>query len=318
MKFQQICLALVSFQLAIGRNFYDQNADIIELTPKTFDKVVHRTNYTTLVEFYAPWCGYCQQLTGIMKKAAKNLDGIVQVASVNCDEAKNKQLCAQHRVEGFPTLMVFRPPKFDLNKDAADRPLLGNHASEVYKGERKLKPLVDFCVSRVKNYVTRIQRVEKLVDLLSKNENSRLKAILFSKKDKISPLYKSLALDWLGIIDYHIFLNSKLHASEDQLSGLSGEFREFLLELQKTQADSETSKLVLFDTATKDYHLYDGTSFDKRNIGGFLSLWAQPREGPFTKRQEYLDALKTNTKSTNKKNNKKKGTQDRKLARDEL
>ncbi|CEP61794.1 protein disulfide isomerase MPD1 LALA0_S04e00870g [Lachancea lanzarotensis] len=318
MRLQKICLALVGFQLAICRNFYDQNGDITELSPKTFDKVVHRTNYTTLVEFYAPWCGYCQQLTGIMKKAAKNLDGIVQVASVNCDEAKNKRLCAQHRVEGFPTLMVFRPPKFDLNKGPEERLLLGNHASEVYKGERKLKPLVDFCVSRVKNYVTRLQKIEKLVQLLSQSNNSRLKAVLFSRKDKISPLYKSLALDWLGVIDFHVLLNSKLQASEDQLSGLSEETRDFLLDFQKTQAASETSKLVVFDTASNKHLVYDGTSFDKQSIWSFLSQWVEPREGISTKRQEYLDSLKTRSKSRNKKINKKKMTQEEKFAHDEL
>ena len=125
-------IILLGLCAVLAQNFYDASPHIIELTPKSFDKVVHRTNYTTVVEFYAPWCGYCKLLKNIMKKAAKNLDGIVQVASVNCDLAKNKQLCAQYRVEGFPTLMVFRPPKVDLNKQSDNRVKLGNHASEVY------------------------------------------------------------------------------------------------------------------------------------------------------------------------------------------
>ncbi|SCV02777.1 LAME_0H05138g1_1 [Lachancea meyersii CBS 8951] len=310
MKFLQLCLALVGLQYVTAQNFYDKNADIAELTPKTFDKVVHRTNYTTLVEFYAPWCGYCQQLKGIMKKAAKNLDGIVQVASVNCDEAKNKQLCAQYRVEGFPTLMVFRPPKFDLNKSPEDRIRLGNHASEVYKGERKLRPLVDFCVSRVKNYVNRIQRLEKLVDTLSAKPNSRLKAVLFSQKEKISPMYKSLALDWLGAIDFHVFLNSKLRDSADHLKKLPNDTKDLFLTLQETQVESELSKLVIFDTETQKHYVYDGSSFDKASLWRFLSQWAQSREGPFTKRQAYLDGVKSNSKKVRNKNKKNKAAEE--------
>ncbi|SCU82428.1 LADA_0C05204g1_1 [Lachancea dasiensis] len=302
-------VVFVLFCLASAQNFYDKNAHIMELTPKSFDKVVHRTNYTTMVEFYAPWCGYCQQLKGIMQKAAKSLDGIVQIASVNCDLAKNKRLCAQYRVEGFPTLMVFRPPKVDLKKSADSRIALGNHASEIYKGERKLRPIVDFCTSRVKNYVNRIPRIEKMLEILKNSSQSRMQVILFSKRDKISPLYKSLALDWLGVMDFHVFPNSKLQGLSNALEPLGGKFKELLLGLQQDQAFSDSSLLVAFNAETQDYHIYEDQSFDKKDVWKFLSLLAEPREGPYTKRQEYLDAVRKGLQISREEKGQKKTDQ---------
>lgn len=47
------------------------------------------------VEFYAPWCGHCQQLAPKWKKVASSLKGVVKVAAVNCED--HKQIC-QERV----------------------------------------------------------------------------------------------------------------------------------------------------------------------------------------------------------------------------
>lgn len=45
------------------------------------------------VEFYAPWCGHCQQLAPKWKKVAASLKGVVKVAAVNCDQ--HKGVCSQ-------------------------------------------------------------------------------------------------------------------------------------------------------------------------------------------------------------------------------
>lgn len=46
---------------------------------------VVNSNDIVLVEFFAPWCGHCQQLTPTWEKAASVLKGVVTVAALDAD-----------------------------------------------------------------------------------------------------------------------------------------------------------------------------------------------------------------------------------------
>lgn len=275
----------------------------MELTPKSFDRVVHDTNYTTILEFYAPWCGYCQQLKGIMKKAAKAMSGVVQVASVNCDLAKNKKLCAQHKVQGFPTIMVFRPPKIDGSHAGSERAPQRKHAGEVYQGVRKPSPMIDFALSRMKNYVKRLSGLGKLSSILGKPDKKTL--ILLSKKDRVSPIYKAVALDWLDAFDCYTVPNSKLQALEesDELFATHPKIFQFLREIIPDQTKSDKSVLIALDGAKDHFKVIESDSFAKAEISKILheTFDLSPREGPLSKREQYLQFLKTGEKAKSKK-----------------
>ncbi|KAJ8950327.1 hypothetical protein NQ318_021187 [Aromia moschata] len=60
--FTHYCLAL-----------YPSSGNVIELTPNNFDKLVINSNEVWVVEFFAPWCGHCQQLVPEYTKAANAL-----------------------------------------------------------------------------------------------------------------------------------------------------------------------------------------------------------------------------------------------------
>ncbi|CAA6657194.1 unnamed protein product [Spirodela intermedia] len=64
-----------------------------------------------VVEFYAPWCGHCQQLAPEYEKAAAVLskhDPPIVLAKLDGNEDVNKELLTQYNIGGFPTLKVPR------------------------------------------------------------------------------------------------------------------------------------------------------------------------------------------------------------------
>lgn len=189
-----LLLLLVAWAAARAGDMYAADPNVYELTPATFNKVVKHSNYTTMVKFYAPWCGYCQQLHPIYQKIAKfvhrDAKYAVNIASVNCDRDENKALCAQHKISGFPTIKVFRPPKHKPGKR-------GSHVPELYHGERALMPMVDFVTNRIKNYVIRYPSFnQRFTQWLL--ELPAHKVVLLNAQTLVSPMFKLMAVDFLG------------------------------------------------------------------------------------------------------------------------
>lgn len=52
---------------------YPSSGNVIELTPSNFDKLVLQGDEIWVVEFFAPWCGHCQNLVPEYTKAANAL-----------------------------------------------------------------------------------------------------------------------------------------------------------------------------------------------------------------------------------------------------
>ncbi|ODV63962.1 protein disulfide isomerase MPD1, partial [Ascoidea rubescens DSM 1968] len=197
-----LCFLFASLSLgllALADDGFYSSSEVYELSASTFKEVILDTNYTSIVEFYAPWCGHCQRLKGTYKKIARGLKDIVNVAAINCDLNKNKKVCAEYLIEGFPTLMVFRPPKYDVNSPVQ---IKHSPANEKYLGERNFKSISDFLLTRLKNYVKRLslKNIDKWVK--DTKNNNRIQVVLVTDKDKASNLLKSLAIDYLSILDF--------------------------------------------------------------------------------------------------------------------
>ena len=60
----------------------------------------------TLVDFWAEWCGPCQQMLPILEDFSAEMGEKMTVAKVNVDE--NPNIAAEFRVMSIPTLIVFK------------------------------------------------------------------------------------------------------------------------------------------------------------------------------------------------------------------
>jgi putative thioredoxin len=58
-----------------------------------------------IVDFWAPWCGPCKQLTPVIEKAVAEARGLVRLVKLNIDEAP--QIAQQMRIQSIPAVYAF-------------------------------------------------------------------------------------------------------------------------------------------------------------------------------------------------------------------
>jgi putative thioredoxin len=69
------------------------------------DVIEASINTPVIVDFWAPWCGPCKQLTPLLEKVVTAARGAVRLVKINVDE--NQELAAQMRVQSIPTVYAF-------------------------------------------------------------------------------------------------------------------------------------------------------------------------------------------------------------------
>lgn len=79
------------------------------LTKENFTKEVRQASGPVLVDFWAPWCGYCRRLGPAYEKIAQEYGDRLIAAKVNVDE--EGQLAEAEGVETIPTLILYRDGK---------------------------------------------------------------------------------------------------------------------------------------------------------------------------------------------------------------
>jgi putative thioredoxin len=81
---------------------------IKDTTTKDFmrDVIEASRDVPVLVDFWAPWCGPCRQLTPILEKAVRGARGAVKLVKLNIDE--HPQIPGQMGVQSIPAVFAFQ------------------------------------------------------------------------------------------------------------------------------------------------------------------------------------------------------------------
>ena len=80
-------------------------AEVLEVNEQNFENEVLKSNKLTVVDFWAPWCGYCVKLSPVIEQISAELPE-AKFVKVNSDECEN--IARDYAISGLPCLLMFK------------------------------------------------------------------------------------------------------------------------------------------------------------------------------------------------------------------
>merc|ERR1711953_822745 len=93
------------------------------LVGKNFQEVAMNAEKDVLVEFYAPWCGHCKQLTPIWDELGEKYKDHETIVIAKMDSTANE--LEEVKVQGFPTIKLFKKGTNEIVDYNGDRTVAG-------------------------------------------------------------------------------------------------------------------------------------------------------------------------------------------------
>ncbi|XP_069590818.1 protein disulfide-isomerase A2 [Ranitomeya imitator] len=135
-----------------------EEENVLVLNQKNFDNALRTYKYL-LVEFYAPWCGHCQELAPKYSKAAETLKEKTSEARLaKVDATEEKDLGDEFGVSGYPTLKFFHN---------------GNRTGHIdYGGRRDTEGLVRWMLRRMEPAAVVVETPSAAEEFIKSHENA--------------------------------------------------------------------------------------------------------------------------------------------------
>ncbi|KAJ7746738.1 hypothetical protein DFH07DRAFT_924219 [Mycena maculata] len=199
-----LLLSILLVPSFVSAGLFPADSLVKMLDAKSFKQAM-KANQTSMVAFVAPWCGHCQRLVPEYSKAALGLHPLLPFYAVDCDADKNKRLCADQGVQGFPTIKVFPrgnsvPP---MTYDGKER----TASAFYYYATRRLP--VSFTKlyhpEEIMPWIEKVSHVSNRIETVSEIPRQTIdekRTLLLTKDKKVPLLWQVLANKYQGQLTF--------------------------------------------------------------------------------------------------------------------
>ena len=194
------------------------NINIIDVDESNFEnRVLEESNKKLVIlDFWAPWCGPCKQLTPILEKIISSSSKII-LAKINIDE--NKQIASQLNIQSIPAVFAFKEKQV-INAFQGIIP-----ESEVIKflekclGE-KLENNFDDFFQEIKNYLKqeKYSQAKDELEIFLSNNSKEVVAISLYLESLIGLSEIDLGDEFLKSLDDEILKDSEIKRIQQRLA----------------------------------------------------------------------------------------------------
>uniref|UniRef100_A0A3B3IF56 Protein disulfide-isomerase n=1 Tax=Oryzias latipes TaxID=8090 RepID=A0A3B3IF56_ORYLA len=213
----------------------EEEQGIMVLHINNFDRALSETRHL-MVEFYAPWCGYCRRFEPIYAEAAgmlKEEGSEMRLAKV--DAIEEKELAEEFNVDSFPTVKLF------MNGDRKE-PI-------EYTGKRTPSGIVQWLKRRSGPGAADLNSADSAAEFIN-THNVSVVGFFDNLESEAAAVFKEVAFD-LTDVEFAVTASPEV-------------FKEY---------EVTANKVVLFkkfDDGRADFELSEEDKLDKHNLTNFI------------------------------------------------
>ena len=100
---------LVEIIVKLDKSKQEVPPGVLEVSDTSFESEVLQNKLPVLVDFWAPWCSPCHQISPLVEKLAKEYAGRISFCKLNVDD--NPLAAGKFQVQSIPLLLFFKDGK---------------------------------------------------------------------------------------------------------------------------------------------------------------------------------------------------------------
>ena len=273
-----------------------ENNNIIDVNEVDFEAKVleESSNKLVVVDFWAPWCGPCKQLTPILEKVISSSPDKIVLAKINIDE--NQQIAAQLRIQSIPAVFAFKD-KQPVNAFQGVIP-----ETEIIKflekslGEKLVNNFEDFYdqIKTLFNEKNFLEARDLLENFIAEN-TEEIDGICMYLESLIGLNEISLAEDFLDSLNKEVVKTEKIKKIKDRILLIKNTDKGPTLEKLKEKLESAPNNLDIVFQIT-DTHFANNNYDNCFNM--LLNYYPKNKEKVKTKMLDYFGVLGLDHEST--------------------